>query len=138
MLDTLIYDLVLTLFCNIACRLARRREYERSRREAMGTRGGAVDEGAGETTESSPSVFHNLVVDDPEIIQILQQFHSNLTTLENVMCNICLEQFPCITTDVSGLCRRCYLDTETPKLFSGGNNMDPGPVPPELYVSYVN
>ena len=47
----------------------------------MGTRGGAVDEGAGETTESSPSIFHNLVVDDPEIIQILQQFHSNLATL---------------------------------------------------------
>ena len=105
MLDTLIYDLVLTLFCNIACRLARRREYERSRREAMGTRGGAVDEGAGETTELSPSIFHNLVVDDPEIIQILQQFHSNLATLENVMCNTCLEQFPCITTDVTGLCR---------------------------------
>ena len=31
--------------------------------------------------------FHNLVVDDPKIIQIAQQFHRNLATLESVLCN---------------------------------------------------
>ena len=37
-----------------------RRQYERSRREAMGTQGGVVHEGAGErqeATESSSSIF---------------------------------------------------------------------------------
>ena len=57
-----------TLQC-YSCRLARRRQYERSRREAMGTQqGGAVHEGAGErqeATELSPSSnTRNLVVDD--------------------------------------------------------------------------
>ena len=50
--------------------------------EAMRTQqGGAVHEGAGErqeATESSLSInthLHNLVFDDPEMIQIVQQFH---------------------------------------------------------------
>ena len=75
-----------------SCRLARRRQYE-SRREAMGTQQcGAVHEGAGErqeATESSPSSNTcNLVVDDPEIFQIVQQFHNSLATLESVLCNM--------------------------------------------------
>ena len=67
-----------------------------------------------EATESSPSSnTHNLVVDDPEIVQ---QFHNSLATLESVLSNTCLEQFPCIGTDLTGLCCRCHLDTEMPYL----------------------
>ena len=60
-----------------------------------------------EATESAPSSnTRNLVVDDPEIIQIIQivqQFHNSLATLESVLSNTCLEQFPCIGTDLTGL-----------------------------------
>ena len=32
-------------------------------------------------------------------------------------------------------CVRCIQDKRTPKLYSSMNNMDPGPVPPELLVA---
>ena len=48
------------------------------------------------------------------------------------MCCVCLERFPTIKTDDGGVCTRCQADSKTPKIYSAGNNMDPGPVPPEL------
>ena len=46
-------------------------------------------------------------------------------------CPICNERIPGMTL-VMGMCRRCYKEKKTPKKFSNGNNMDPGPVPEEL------
>ena len=120
-------------------RLARRRQ---SRHGDVQTEGRA--EGLRERveiTEPSPSIsmhFHNLSVYDPEIIHEVQQFHSSLAALESVQCSTCLEQFPSINTNATGLCRRCHLDTDVPKLFSAENNMDPGAVPSELYVSSIH
>ena len=88
-----------------------------------------------ETAESSHSI--NLSVDDPEIIGQVQQLHSCLATLESVPCTTCLKQFPSIVVNVTGLCHCCHVDADVPKLFSAENNMDPGAVPSELYVSYI-
>ena len=84
---------------------------------------------------SLPSQFRNLAVDDPEITWRIQEFYRDLTTLENTLCNVCLEQFPSIKANETGVCNRCQGDSEVPRLYSAENNMDPGPVPPELCVS---
>ena len=67
---TVLYNLVLQCY---SCGLARRRQYEKSRREAMRTQqGGAVREGqesGRRLTKLSLSInphLHNLVFDDPE------------------------------------------------------------------------
>ena len=82
-----------------------------------------------------PSQFTNVAVDDPEVVQRMREFHTSLVTLQNSLCNVCLECFPSIKTNDSGVCNRCQADKEVPVLYSGANNMDPGPVPPELSVS---
>lgn len=46
-----------------------------------------------------------------------------------------LEHFHCFSTEVAQLCCHHNLDTEIPKLYSVGNNMDPLP---ELCVTYIN
>jgi len=91
-----------------------------------------------EVTESSSINIHipNITVDNPDIIHKVQEFHQSLTTLQNVLCSVCLEQFPTFAnTAATQICRHCNLDTQIPKLFSIENNMDPGPVPFELSVS---
>jgi len=35
----------------------------------------------------------NITVYNPDIIHKVQEFHRSLTTLQNVLCNVCLEQF---------------------------------------------
>ena len=117
-------------------RLARRRQ-SRHEDTQIERRAEGLRERLETTTESSPSIsihFRNLSVHDPEIIHEVQQFHSSLAALESVLCSTCLEQFPSINTNVTGLCCCCHLDTDVPKLFSAENNMDPGAVPSELYV----
>ena len=95
-----------------------------------------------DTTQSSPPIHHfaDITVDNPDIIHRVQEFHRTLATLQNVSCNVCLEQFPCFMTNTTAteICRRCDLDTQIPKMFSAENNMNPGPVPPELSVHYIN
>ena len=68
----------------------------------------------------------------------MQQFHANMAAIQNVLCNICWECFPSISSDIPGLCNRCRADSDVPKLYSAANNMDPGQVPPELSVSYLD
>jgi len=93
--------------------------------------GGDIQEGLRTTldiTESSSINIHipNITVDNPDIIHKVQEFHQSLTTLQNVFCNVCLEQFPAFSnTAATQLCRRCNLDTQVPKLFSIENNMNP-------------
>lgn len=77
-------------------------------------------------------------VDDPVVINRMQQFHSTMSALQNVLCQICLERFLSSSTTVPTICNRCRADSELPKLYSVDNNMDPGPLPPELCVSYIN
>ena len=49
-------------------------------------------------------------VNDHEIIDKILQFDGSLATLESVMCFTCLEQFPIISVNVTGLCHCCHLD----------------------------
>ena len=43
------------------------------------------------SNHSLTSQVRNLTVDDPEIIQRIQEFHSDLTAIHNTLYNICLE-----------------------------------------------
>ena len=70
----------------------------------------------------------------------LSKFHSHLASLHFQKCSTCSEQFPNMNVitvaDLVTECRRCNLDKRIPKLYSSANNMNPGPVPPELQVNY--
>ena len=80
----------------------------------------------------------NVTIDNPDIIHKVKVFHNALATLQNVVCNVCSEDFYANNITPSEICRRCNLDTQLPKLFFSQNNMDPGPVPFELSVSCIN
>ena len=73
--------------------------------------------------------------DDPIVVNRMQQFHSTMSALQNVFCETCLECFLSGVTNRSRICSHCLTDSEVPKLYSTENNMNPGPVPPELSVS---
>ena len=75
--------------------------------------------------------------DDPEVIAKMTQFHDELAGLQLQKCSICLERFPNISINNNHNCKRCDNDNSIPKLFSAGNNMDPGSIPLELTVSIV-
>ena len=89
----------------------------------------------GETHENAPQ-FRNFTVDDPEIIQKMREFHLDLTALQNMLCDVCLERFPSIITNEADVCYRCQHDTELPRLYSAANNMNPSSVPPEFCVCF--
>ena len=57
-------------------------------------------------------------------------FHSKLANCTYFECSTCLESFPALKAPHSNECTRCSHDKM--KKFSCSNNMDPGPVPPEL------
>ena len=61
------------------------------------------------SNHSLPSQFRNLAVDDPEITRRIQEFYRDLTTLENTLCNVCLEQFPSIKANETGGWGRDYV-----------------------------
>lgn len=71
----------------------------------------------------------------------IAQFHSQLSNVQVAACNTCCEEFPGLNVkSVSPNsdyveCVRCSQDMHIPKLYSSDNNMNPGPVPPELQVS---
>ena len=51
-------------------------------------------------------------------------------TMELLRCSTCSEAFPGLHLHPgSSECVRCGRDKRTPKLYSTGNNMDPGPIP---------
>ena len=63
-------------------------------------------------------------------------FHFKLASLEFHARTSCLEHFPNLAMAAcSTECSRCNRDTQIPKLYSPANNMDPGPVPPQLKVT---
>ena len=67
----------------------------------------------------------------------MANFHSKLETLEISKCNICHEKShgkkTMLQETQGSVCTRCKKDKHTPKIYSPENNMDPGPVPPELF-----
>ena len=67
-------------------------------------------------TDLSSTQFTNLTVDDPEITQRIGEFHRGLSTLENILCNVCLEKFPSIYVDTTGVCIHGRNDTKVPGL----------------------
>ena len=137
-------------------RLERCREYERRRYAAMNTeqrrnltqrrrertqRDHQIPV-ASETQQSEELVDNQYrsneipAFDHPSIIRKVTEFHSSLMTLTSVKCTVCLENFPTLKVNTAGICTRCDGDKHSPKLYSPQNNMDPGPVPPQLRVSY--
>ena len=66
----------------------------------------------------------------------MRKFHVNMATLDTPMCSTCSERFPGLHFhSTSNECLRCSCDKHIPKLYSSANNMNPGPIPPQLQVS---
>ena len=58
------------------------------------------------------------------------KFHAHFATMELLRCSTCSEAFPGLHLHPGSTeCVRCGRDKRTPKLYSTGNNMDPGPIP---------
>ena len=70
----------------------------------------------------------------------IRNFHFSLAALQVPECIVHLERFPglavrAISPDSNDSeCTHCRLDKYIPKLYSSANNMDPGPLPSELYT----
>ena len=66
----------------------------------------------------------------------MNRFHTEMLSIESLLCTTCLEKFPGTKMSVkSPECLRCCRDNKVPKLYSANNNMSPGFVPVELQVS---
>ena len=66
----------------------------------------------------------------------MHTFHANMATLDTPVCTTCSEKFPGLQLySNSTECLRCSRDKHIPKVYSSANNMDPGPIPPQLQVS---
>ena len=80
------------------------------------------------------------IFQQPGVRSKMRTFHSKLAALQASKCITCSERFPGLSvTTVSPNtddteCLRCRRDKYIPKLYASANNMNPGPVPPELLV----
>ena len=65
----------------------------------------------------------------------MEKFHMHLATLEVTRCSTWSEAFPGLHLHPGSTeCARCGRDKHTPRLYSNGNNMDPGPISAQLQV----
>ena len=65
----------------------------------------------------------------------MHKFHVNMATLDTPTCSTCSERFPGLHFhSTSNECMHCSRDKHIPKLYSSANNMNPGPIPPQLQV----
>ena len=63
------------------------------------------------------------------------KFHQHLATLQVPTCITCSKGFPGLKMSTqSSECFVCSRDKDVPKLYCSLNNMDPGPIPPQLKV----
>ena len=66
------------------------------------------------------------------------KYHETMSSIKSLKCDTCLENFPNLSVSLqpNGVseCSRCAKDKHIPKLYSSGNNMDPGVVPTQLQV----
>ena len=77
------------------------------------------------------------LLDQPSTQAKMKKFHSYFSSLHSPTCSTCLESFPGLQLrSPSTECARCYQDKHTPKVYSSGNNIDPGPIPPDLQVCH--
>ena len=83
-------------------------------------------------TQSHTQLDHPFL-QQPVVHSKMKRFHSRLTSLQFSKCITCLEHFPGLKKR-EGECIRCFGDKHNPKMYSSSNNMNPGPVPPELMV----
>ena len=85
-----------------------------------------------------PSTSEIPLLQQPGVHSKMNTFHSKLASLTVSKCITCLERFPGLTVAIvspdSTECVRCRRDKHIPKVYSTANNMNPGPVPPELVV----
>ena len=76
------------------------------------------------------------LLEQPSVQAKMRAFHRHLNTLRSVTCTTCSEGFPSLKLHAqTSECVRCSKDMHMPKMYSAANNMDPGPVPPQLLVS---
>ena len=69
----------------------------------------------------------------------MRKSHANMATLDTQTCSTCSERFPGLHFhSKSNECLRCSRDKHIPKLYSSANNMNPGPIPPQLQVSNID
>ena len=63
------------------------------------------------------------------------RFHAHMASLDSPQCSTFSERFPGLRLcSQSTECLRCSRDKHSPKVYSAFNNMDPGPIPPQLQV----
>ena len=73
--------------------------------------------------------------DQPAVHSKMLNFHSKLASMEINQCTLCSEKFPSLALSANrAICARCGRDKHIPKVYSAANNMNPGPVPPQLQV----
>jgi len=89
-----------------------------------------------QTPQLTNDLSHHIIppFDDPSIIRKVSEYHNDLMSLTF---NQCLENFPSLKINTAGICAQCHGDKHLSKLYSAQNNIDPGPVPPELTVSHL-
>ena len=114
-------------------RLARRRERDRARCASLAREQRQCI--LQERRERYQQASVELRIDDENVVQLISNFHKEVASLEAVNCPVCQECFPTIKLSEAGHCIRCHSDSRISRLFSNENNMDPGPIPPELSVS---
>ena len=86
--------------------------------------------------DANRSILSDVPLFDQDSVHTrMLNFHCKLSALEFHSCTSRLERFPNLTMAARSMeCSRCSRDTRIPKLYSPANNMDPGPVPPQLQV----
>ena len=63
------------------------------------------------------------------------RFHAHMASLDSPQCSTCSERFSGLRLcSQSTECLRCSRDKHSPKVYSVFNNMDLGPIPPQLQV----
>ena len=78
--------------------------------------------------------------EQPSVRERMLTFHEHIASLSHSECTTCHECFCGLRLRrQSSECICCSKDQHIPKLFSSANNMDPGPIPPQLQVrdSYI-
>ena len=76
------------------------------------------------------------LLEQPSVQAKMRRFHSHFSTLDVPTCTTSSKGFPGLKLHSrSTECLPCSQDKHTPKLYSVDNNMNPGPVPPQLQVN---
>ena len=62
-----------------------------------------------------------------------------MATIQTPMCSTCMERWPGMKISAhSSECQRCCRDKGVPKMYATANNINPGSLPQELCIWYLN